>query len=97
MLKQVQHDERRDCFVPFTVTPIWTIWTSASVMKVPVIMVSRTSKTKLRAIPVADFVADIERRRRETGITELPRNSGKRRTESKKALLKAIEDAGGKW
>jgi hypothetical protein len=25
------------------------------------------------------------------------RNSGKRRTESKKALLKAIEDAGGKW
>jgi hypothetical protein len=28
---------------------------------------------------------------------ELPRNSGIRRTESKKALLKAIEDAGGKW
>ena len=25
------------------------------------------------------------------------RNSGKRRTESKRALLKAIEDAGGKW
>ena len=25
------------------------------------------------------------------------RNSGKRRTESKKALLKAIEDIGGKW
>jgi hypothetical protein len=25
------------------------------------------------------------------------RNSGERRTESKKALLKAIEDAGGKW
>ena len=28
---------------------------------------------------------------------ELPRNSGTRRTESKKALLKAIKDAGGKW
>ena len=28
---------------------------------------------------------------------DLPRNSGERRTESKKALLKAIEEAGGKW
>jgi len=27
----------------------------------------------------------------------IPRNSGKRRTASKQALLKAIEDAGGKW
>jgi len=50
-----------------------------------------------KAVPLADFVADIERRRAETGITELPRNSGKRRTASKRALLKAIEDAGGKW
>ncbi len=49
------------------------------------------------AVPVAEFVARIARRRKETGITELPRNSGKRRTESKKALLKAIEDVGGKW
>ncbi len=30
-------------------------------------------------------------------IPEMPRNAGKNRTESKKALLKAIEDAGGKW
>lgn len=28
---------------------------------------------------------------------ELPRNAGKNRTESKRVLLKAIEDAGGKW
>ena len=54
-------------------------------------------KAKPKAVPLADFVADIDRRRAETGITELPRNSGKNRTESKKALLKAIEAAGGKW
>lgn len=48
-------------------------------------------------IPFADFVADIARRRAETGITDLPRNAGNRRTESKRALLKAIEAAGGKW
>lgn len=48
-------------------------------------------------IPFDEFVAYIERRRIETGITELPRNAGNRRTESKRALLKAIEEAGGKW
>jgi hypothetical protein len=61
-------------------------------------MASQTSKTKpRRATPVAEFAARIERRRQETAITELPRNSGERRTESKKALLKAIKDLGGKW
>ena len=49
------------------------------------------------AIPFEEFVAYVERRRIETGITELPRNSGNRRTESKRVLLKAIEEAGGKW
>ncbi len=59
---------------------------------------SQTSKAKSkRAIPVAEFTARLERRRQETGITDLPRNSGERRTESKKALLKAIKNAGGKW
>lgn len=28
---------------------------------------------------------------------EVPRNAGKNRTPSKRALLKAIEEAGGKW
>jgi hypothetical protein len=28
---------------------------------------------------------------------EVPLNSGKNRTASKRALLKAIEEAGGKW
>ena len=48
-------------------------------------------------IDMADFGRDLLRRRAETGITDLPRNSGKRRTPSKQALLKAIEQAGGKW
>ena len=44
-----------------------------------------------------DFAADIARRREAAGDPELPRNSGKRRTASKRALLKAIEDSGGRW
>ena len=59
-------------------------------------MASKTSRTD-RAIPLAEFAADIARRREETGITAVSRNSGTRRTESKRALLKAIEDAGGRW
>ena len=43
------------------------------------------------------FSDALSRRRAELGNPDLPRNSGERRTESKKALLKAIEDAGGKW
>ena len=46
---------------------------------------------------MADFGRDLARRREAAGSPEPPRNSGKRRTPSKRALLKAIEDAGGKW
>ncbi len=61
-------------------------------------MALETSKTKAKlAIPVAEFTARIQRRRQETGISDLPRNSGENRTDSKKALLKAIKDAGGTW
>lgn len=59
-------------------------------------MASRTLEPK-RPIPLAEFAADIERRRIETGVTNTPRNSGDHRTPSKRALLKAIEDAGGRW
>lgn len=48
-------------------------------------------------IPLDKFVAEIERRRVAAGSPDMPRNSGNRRTESKSALLKAIEEAGGKW
>jgi hypothetical protein len=36
-------------------------------------------------------------RRAALGNPDLPRNPGNRRTASKQALLKAIEQAGGKW
>ena len=64
-------------------------------------MASRTSRADKRAIPLADFAADVERRRQATGITELPRNSGARRTTSKQALLDAInaitDKQGWRW
>lgn len=48
-------------------------------------------------IPLDAFVAEVERRRAAAGYPDMPRNAGNRRTESKRALLKAIEVAGGKW
>lgn len=48
-------------------------------------------------IDMAAFGRDLMRRRVDAGNPDLPRNSGKRRTPGKRALLKAIEDAGGKW
>jgi hypothetical protein len=55
-----------------------------------------------RAINFKEFAADVQRRREAYKTKygkepDLPRNSGERRTESKKGLLKAIKDAGGKW
>lgn len=54
------------------------------------------SKTD-RPIPLAEFAADIQRRRLEAGGVDVPRNAGTRRTASKRALLAAIEKAGGRW
>lgn len=87
---------RRAASLRFMPTPISTIWIAVSDMKPKANMASRTLPSE-KAIPLAVFAADIERRRRETGITDLPRNAGNRRTPSKRALLKAIEDAGGTW
>lgn len=50
-----------------------------------------------RAVPFAEVAADVARRRAALGHVDMPRNAGNRRTESKRALLKAIEDVGGKW
>ena len=51
-----------------------------------------------------DFAAKLAARRAELGLVHPAhpefakgRNGGERRTESKKALLKAIEELGGKW
>ena len=50
-----------------------------------------------RRVDFPAFSDALSKRRAELGNPDLPRNSGANRTESKKALLKAIEDAGGKW
>ena len=65
-------------------------------------MASKTSKAERKPISLAEFAADIDRRRCEYEARygqpfDIPRNGGKRRTASKRALLKAIEEAGGKW
>jgi hypothetical protein len=46
---------------------------------------------------MAELGARLAARRAELGNPELPRNAGQNRTPSKRALLKAIEEAGGKW
>lgn len=46
-------------------------------------------------IDMAEFGRDLLRRRAAAGDPDAPRNSGLRRTASKRALLKAIEKAGG--
>ena len=43
------------------------------------------------------FSAALSQRRAELGDPEMPRNAGTNRTPSKRALLKAIKDAGGNW
>lgn len=48
-------------------------------------------------VAFAEFGEEVLRRRAAAGEPEMPRNDGTRRTASKQALLKAIEDAGGKW
>lgn len=82
--------------------PIWSIWIGVFVNKVAAIMASRTSKAdaadgQLPIIDIAVTDQHIAARKAALGLSDLPRNSGKRRTASKQALLKAIEDAGGKW
>ncbi len=43
---------------------------------------------------MAELGAQLARRKAELGLADPPRNAGKRRTASKRALLKAIEEAG---
>lgn len=50
-----------------------------------------------RPIPFSEWVAYLEQRRAANPGLVVPRNAGNRRTESKKALLRAIEELGGKW
>lgn len=62
---------------------------------------SKTSKAEQpwpgRRVTHADFAERLFARRAELGQVDMPRNSGKRRTVSKRALLEAIAATGAKW
>ncbi len=60
-------------------------------------MASKISKNERKPVPLATFARDVARRKALSGIVDLPQNSGKRRTDSKKALLKAIDATGKSW
>lgn len=60
-------------------------------------MASKILKNEHKPVPLATFAQDVARRKAVSGITELPQNSGKRRTESKKALLNALDAARKSW
>ena len=60
-------------------------------------MAFKTLKTSREPISLEALGTRIARRKAELGLPDLPRNSGRNRTPSKRALLKAIEEAGGKW
>ena len=51
----------------------------------------------LRRVSHRALAEKIARRKAELGGVDVPRNPGKNRSPSKRALLKAIEEAGGKW
>lgn len=50
-----------------------------------------------RTLRHGEFAAALSARREAVGQPEMPRNAGNHRTASKRALLKAIKDAGGRW
>jgi hypothetical protein len=75
-------------------TPTCAILNAASVRKP---WVSTGSPSSNQPVSFEAFAADIARRREAAGNPELPRNEGARRTPAKRALLDAIEKAGGRW
>ena len=60
-------------------------------------MAFQTLKTKREPIALETLGRGVAKRRAELGITDIPRNSGANRTQSKRALLQAIKDVGGDW
>lgn len=48
-------------------------------------------------IPLQEFERDLVRRREETGPIDMPRNSGMRRTKSKRILLDMLAKLGARW
>jgi hypothetical protein len=60
-------------------------------------MAFKTFKTKREVVTLEALAGRVAGRKTAMGDIEIPRNQGKRRTGSKRALLKAIKDAGGVW
>lgn len=58
---------------------------------------SKADADEAKIIDMAELGARLAARRAALGNLDLPRNAGTRRSPSKRALLKAIEEAGGKW
>jgi hypothetical protein len=50
-----------------------------------------------RVVAHADFAKRLAARREAIGELDMPRNSGNRRTPSKRALLKALDQLGADW
>jgi hypothetical protein len=60
-------------------------------------MAFKTLPTKREPIALEALGRRIAARKAALDLPDPPRNAGNKRTESKRALLKAIEDIGGKW
>lgn len=60
-------------------------------------MAFKTLKTKREAVTLEAFGRRIAARKAKLGLPDPPRNAGRNRTASKRALLKAIRELGGRW
>jgi hypothetical protein len=60
-------------------------------------MASPTFNTDKRAVTLAEFGRDVARRAKAAGYPDMPRNAGNRRTDSKRAMLAALEAMGARW
>jgi hypothetical protein len=60
-------------------------------------MAFKTLQTRTEPVTLEAMADRIAARRAEIGEVEVPRNSGNRRTASKRALLAEIEKLGGDW
>jgi hypothetical protein len=60
-------------------------------------MAFKTLQTRTEPTTLEAMAERLAARRAEIGEVEIPRNSGNRRTASKRALLAEIEKLGGDW
>lgn len=66
-------------------------------MKALETMAAKSSPLEREPLSLEAFGQEVLRRRAAAGDPPVPRNAGNNRTASKRALLKAIKDAGGTW